>query len=65
MTDAARQGEAYHRCVCVIVHEREDGSVSRDECPTGMVPMDQAFCDGCETNQHHLLPGQAANPVTR
>jgi hypothetical protein len=61
--DAApvRQEPVTHQCVCLLRYERESGgetSTVTDKCTREVESPDQAFCDGCEDEGHHLLDTQ-------
>jgi hypothetical protein len=48
-----------HQCVCLLVRPTEvEGVMIRDKCSQEVSSPDQAFCDDCESNEHHLLPTQ-------
>jgi hypothetical protein len=61
--DAApvRQEPVTHQCVCLLHYERESGGKTttvRDKCHEMVDSPDQAFCDECERDDHHLLHNQ-------
>lgn len=51
-----------HQCVCVLLQEpvTVDGVTTTitDKCSRTVSSPDQAFCDGCEELNHHLLDTQ-------
>ena len=53
-----REQEQGHVCVCTLLIPGEE-ETSRDKCQQWVGP-DEAFCEVCEANEHHLLPNQVS-----
>ena len=51
-----------HLCVCLLVEEITEGEnagkVTQDKCHQEVAVPDQAFCNDCENNEHHLYENQ-------
>lgn len=57
-----RQEAREHQCVCLLIHGNpeaiERGLGREDKCKHMVSSPDQAFCDGCEDEEHHLAGNQ-------
>lgn len=51
-----------HQCVCLLLHGTPADIAAtggrRDKCQQMVVSPDQAFCDDCENQEHHLADNQ-------
>ena len=57
-----RQETRQHICVCLLIHGTPEavalGLGREDKCKREVSNPDQAFCDGCEDEEHHLAGNQ-------